>query len=314
MRKFCEKCGSPVDAEDKCPKCDKPGPTAPSFTSPTPELTKGVASAKEVLSTDAQKGGTSVKKVLRRILIGIIVLLSVYTVTIITVGFLVYFNVFNIPEINDVFVYLGIKEEVLYEAPSQPADENDPADPAPQPDPDDNGGDDDLSIPYEVTPPDADEYFSDNSTVIATIDALDSEDVHTESDAYDNFDERGLAMYPITTEYSMDGVYSEAARISSYSSRQHPMYQTYYITSNDDVWLIFEINGVMLASPLSYNEQLASGAPVMISETDTITSYDSTKNKFYVNTPHSSVINLKTVARIDAETLEALTKGAIDNL
>ena len=46
---------------------------------------------------------------------------------------------------------------------------------------------------------------------------------------------------------------------------------------------------------------------VILSETDTITSYDSSTNKFYVNIPKESQTVIKTVSKIDAETIEKLT-------
>ena len=53
---------------------------------------------------------------------------------------------------------------------------------------------------------------------------------------------------------------------------------------------------------------------VVISESATITSYDSTTNKFYEIIPDSSMLIVKTVSRIDAETLDNLTFGGIDAL
>ena len=45
-----------------------------------------------------------------------------------------------------------------------------------------------------------------------------------------------------------------------------------------------------------------------------ISSYDSTTNKFYINVPKESQAVIKTVERIDAETLEKLTGEEIDKL
>ena len=176
--------------------------------------------------------------------------------------------------------------------------------------------DNDESVPpssYEITPPDADEYFRNNATIIAELDINDSNEVRTEAEAYNNFADRGFTENPITTEYAMDGKYYRAAEISR-SSSKHPIYQTHYISANGDIWMIFEINGVLMANPLSYNDQSESEVLVVISESATVTSYDSTTNKFYETIPNESELIVKTVSGIDAETLDNLTFGGIDAL
>ena len=176
--------------------------------------------------------------------------------------------------------------------------------------------DNDESVPssYEVTPPDADAYFQNNATIIAELDINDSNQVRTEAETYNNFADRGFTKNPITTEYAMDGKYYKPTDISSYSSSKHPVYQTQYITANGDVWIIIEINGVIMANPLSYNAESNLDVMVVLSESATVTSYDSTTNKFYETIPNKTELIVKTVSRIDAETLDNLTFGGIDAL
>ena len=171
-----------------------------------------------------------------------------------------------------------------------------------------------LTEQYHVTPPDADEYFDKNSTVIAVSDANTSDDVQTEAQTCETLTERGFAEYPITSNYSMDGTYYDATEISIASASKHPVYETYYVTDSGDVWTIIIINGSIMANPVSYNLQSNLGVQVIISETDTVTSYDSATNQFYETIPHDSELIVKTVKRIDDETLETLTYGVIDSL
>ena len=110
----------------------------------------------------------------------------------------------------------------------------------------------------------------------------------------------------------MTGDYSEATEISQGSSTKHPTYQTYYVSKNGDVWTIFMINGAIMANPVSYNIQSDLDAQVILSESNTVMSYDGTTNGFYETIPNKSSLIVKTVDRIDAETLENLTIGAID--
>lgn len=172
----------------------------------------------------------------------------------------------------------------------------------------------DFTAQYHVTPPDADEYFNNNSEVIMVIDANMSDDVLTEAQTVETLTERGFTEFSITSDYTMDGTYYDAADILETSTSKHPVYETYYVTGSGDVWTIIMINGRIMANPVSYNLQSNHGVQVIISETDTVTSYDGTTNQFYETIPHDSELIVKIVKRIDAETLESLTYGVIDGL
>lgn len=159
---------------------------------------------------------------------------------------------------------------------------------------------------------DAEEYFQNNATVISAINAADSADIHNEADAYQNLTDRGLSDSGITADFDMNGEILEDAVITDTSSDSHPSYTTYYETSAGDLWSINEINGVVMAMPVSYN--IDREVPVIITETGTVMSYDLYSNKFYETIPNETEMIVKTVDRIDAETLENLTAGAIDAL
>jgi hypothetical protein len=236
-------------------------------------------------------------------LIIVITVVSVIVLAVVTIGLLTYFDKVKISFVNDIFVSMGLKENA--EVKNENSDNSDNKD---------KFTEEDLKNPYEVTPPDADDYFDKNTSVKSEIKANESDDVRSEEDVYDDFSERGFDSNPITAEYDMNGKYYAATEISRYSSEKHPMYQTYYITSNGDVWMIFEINGAVIANPLSYNEQTQKGVQLMLSESNTITSYDSTKNKFYINVPNADVLSVKKVDKINAETLENLTNKELDRL
>ena len=154
---------------------------------------------------------------------------------------------------------------------------------------------------------DAEAYFRENTTLKSTFDVSSSQLIRTESEAYDSFVERGFDGSQVMYEYTMDGTYLGENEISRSSSSKHPMYQTYYVATSGDIWLIFEVNGSFFATPITYNFSNEQKVPVIVSETDTITSYDSSTNKFYVNIPKESQTVIKTVSKIDAETIEKLT-------
>lgn len=287
MEKFCSKCGKKLDKKTgKCPNCDKE------------TITPGEAGKK----TSAKKE----KKKDKKIVITAIVMLTAIIVIFGEVCFLVYSGRLDIPYINNIFVAVGLKNENSSEV-LQKGEKNNSK----------NKKDDeniDLGSNYEVPAFDAEKYFSENTKLESADSAKSSQKVSTESEAYNRFGERGFDQSPITYEYTMEGEYSDAQEISLYSSDRHPVYQTFYTAANGNVWMIMEVNGDFFASPISYNFNSKAQKQVIISETNTVTSYDSATNKFYVNIPDKAKTAVKTVERIDAKTIENLTDEEIDRL
>lgn len=167
---------------------------------------------------------------------------------------------------------------------------------------------------HSVEATDADAFFQNNATIIDIIDADASEDVLTETQVSSMLSDRGFTGFPITCNYAMDGTYDTDMSFLGSSSIKHPTYETYHITSNGDVWTIFVINDAIMAKPVSYNLQSGLDAEVLFSETNTLTSYDGVTNQFYETIPNTSAVILKTIERIDADTLESLTYGVIDGI
>ena len=151
---------------------------------------------------------------------------------------------------------------------------------------------------------DANDYFESNSTVLSTVKVEDSDKIRSEADVYKDFSARGFSKYPITTEYSLTGEYYDAIVISETSTTKHPMYQTYYVTENGDYWSIFEINGAVMASPFSYNLESGGAIQIVVSETDSVTSYDSATNQFFITEPKDTVMIVIKVNKIDSTALD----------
>ncbi len=310
MQKFCTKCGTKLDdVTGKCPICDR-------------ELSKKELRAKKKAEKKSEKKAIKrekwkkltlkqkFKKICLRfvlILLALLLLFGSGTAT------LVYFDFIDVPVIEKMLDFFGISKT--------DTTDKDVSNETEQIDNDTSKELEELDKEIEKAlgelgnnPVDADDYFQNNSNVITEIEADSSTNVRTEAEVYKDFIERGFVDTLIETEYSMSGEYHKSEIISNTSSSKHPYYQTTFISENGDVWIIIEINGVVMASPVSYNDQLQSNVQVIISEKDTVTSYDSRMNKFYETIPNESELIVKKVNRIDAETLEKLTFGEIDKL
>ncbi len=296
MAKFCGKCGGKLDdVTGKCPNCDKAIPSTPvqpqtnnnqqnstenndKTTTPKKKQTrKEIRAAKKAEKKANMTIGQKIKRFFIKLIV-IVLCAALLVVGILTV--LVRFNKINIPLISDILYTLELKTS-----------EED----------------------YKVDEPNADEFFKNNADIITEKDVNKSTYTMTESEVSIDLESRGFTQYPITTEYTMDGTYSEAYEISNTSTVKHPIYQTYYICENSSVWTIFMIDNKIMANPVSYNSQSQKGVQVILSESNTVTSYDSSTNKFYETIPSQEALIVITVTNINAATLETITAEDINN-
>lgn len=175
--------------------------------------------------------------------------------------------------------------------------------------------DEDGELQEEVAEVDAKEYYQQTATQIKIIEVADSADVMTEATASNNLTERGFNAYPITYEYDMSGKLvsgQEEMEITPGSEEKHPTYQTAFHADNGETWMIYVINGVVMANPLSYNFSGNKSVATLVSESEWLTSYDSHSNSFYETVPKESEVRVIVVPKIDAETLNKLTSEEMD--
>lgn len=173
--------------------------------------------------------------------------------------------------------------------------------------PEDPTTDTTISTEYDIPRRDAEKYYKDNSEVLSVEDAIQSKNVQTESEVVEEMAERGFTQYAISSNYSMDGSYSDAVKIGDDGMEKHPMYVTYYYTETGNLWTIYMINGSTMAYPVFLNLQSELGVQVILSESNSVMSYDGTTNKFYETIPNESELLVVQVNTINAEMLEELT-------
>lgn len=165
----------------------------------------------------------------------------------------------------------------------------------------------------KTDPVDVEEYYKEKSSIVTSYDVKTSDGIQAEKKAVEDIKERGFEQYPVTYDYSIDGEYIKEQEASG-SKETHPIYQTYYASSNGELWTIIVINGSIIANPVSYNMQSERGVQLVISESEVITGYDSEKNVFYETIPNESELIVVVVDKIDAATLDSLTVEVINGL
>ena len=173
----------------------------------------------------------------------------------------------------------------------------------------DNNEDNDTEDNYSVEYVDADQYFKEQAVEVVDSAVEESDSVLTEEQAYKLFDSLGFNQYDVTASYLMDGEYVGDVAINSSSTDKHPMYQTQYVVGdeeNESVWIIYLIGDSIMAYPATYNQMEDRQVEVIVSEKETITSYDNITNKFYETIPKENVVNVVVVDKINAERLESI--------
>ncbi len=170
-------------------------------------------------------------------------------------------------------------------------------------------------LPLPDDPSEADTYYWEHSEKVLRVeDALESEDVLTEKEAVALLKDRGFDDYEITFDFSIDGEYSDNTEAENDNAVKHPQYRTMYVTEKGDAWSIFVIEDQVIANPIFYNVESGLESELLISEAGSITAYDWESNQFYEIIPNSAGAIVKTVKKIDADTLEKLTVEEIERL
>lgn len=155
---------------------------------------------------------------------------------------------------------------------------------------------------------DAEKLLNESGNVISKINAKESKATQTEKEIYKIFNDKGF-YNNISYCYDMNGNFYENIA-SKNSSTKHPTYRTSISTDDASTWTIQSINGVITASPNSYN--LNSEKTVIFCENDACMSYDSATNQFFELVP-SAFILIK-LDKIDYEVLNNLTNDKIEEL
>ncbi len=302
MAKFCVYCGGPLNADGRCPKCAARG-TAGRAVSPAPAAKPAVSrtasapSDRSGAKKPARKGNGKKKKSPAPAII--LITLLVLILAFVALCALQLFKVVNIPFMEKLLTSVGISC-----APKQEKE----------------GDDTEMDMDIEPTvvtddvlePPDIETKLNKLGTIQNAASAENAAACRSEAETVEAFTERGFTQFPITTEYLMDGSSEGETEAAADSSERHPYYETYYCTPDNVLWIITEINGRIFANPATYNQETGWSVPHIVSESKTYLYYDSMENTFYEILPDAEKLVVKTVTRIDAETLNALTAEEVD--
>lgn len=160
---------------------------------------------------------------------------------------------------------------------------------------------------------DADKYYKKNSTVLEKIKlSVNNEHVLTEAAAYKLLIDKGFVNHDIYTMYENDGTYHSAELIDETADICHPIYETIYCTPDEQYWLISIMGDEIVAYPASYNEEHIDRTEVILSESESIFSYDNVTNTLYKNIPKKDILIVKTVVEINADVLNTISEKEME--
>ena len=253
MAKFCSKCGMKLNEQTgKCPNCDEKTKMDTASSDSNISINGNPKEDQNIKKTNGEQEVKKENKKKTKKIVVITIIIVVLLIGIgVGIGVLMVHNEKNANVPNN-----GEIQETQSATSTETTTTDEEVD---------------LGSNYEVPEFDAEAYFRENTTLKSTFDVASSQYIHTESEAYDSFVERGFDGSQVMYEYTMDGTYLGKNEISRSSSSKHPMYQVYYATTSGDIWMILEINGSFFATPITYNFSNAQNVPVILSETDTIT-------------------------------------------
>lgn len=154
----------------------------------------------------------------------------------------------------------------------------------------------------------AEQFYTESGTLVRVEAVEASRDLLSEKEAVAQMAQRGFDGNAVTYQHDLSGQRDSEDSASAASSAKHPMYQTIHVTQKGEIWVIYVIDSGVFAFPLTYNAQAEHDTELIVSETDTIISYDDASNAFYETIPDAGACIVKKVDKIDAGTLENLTK------
>ena len=165
----------------------------------------------------------------------------------------------------------------------------------------------------EISASEVAEYYKENAEIIGVVD-VSPEETLSEAEVTKLLNEKGFTDYPIIYNYSLSGDFNNDQEGDPSSEVKHPMYGTYYISKNNEIWYVTVVGKEIYANPLSFNIQTERKVPTMLSTSNTIISYDDEKDRLYTIIPKESAMIVVKVNDINSDVLDNLTVEEVSKL
>ena len=139
----------------------------------------------------------------------------------------------------------------------------------------------------------------ENSVVIS------ADNVYSANKAYEELTNRGFDNLELVALYDMDANLIEKV-VDATDTTCYPVYIASYFTEEGDCWQIYIYGKTIMANPLNYNIESDKEVLVLVTESASVVSYDSSNNT--LNTIAPSVNEMEIVV------VKAITKDVLDTV
>lgn len=169
-------------------------------------------------------------------------------------------------------------------------------------------------LEYNNKPINAAQYYEEYAQIISIESLENAADIQSGKEVEEELRSRGFDQYGIVAPYDELGGLNNGDEDTPMVDRHAPIFLTYYLTESEDLWTVSIINGHISAYPVSFNLRDEAGIEVLLTETETVMSYDGLTRTFFETIPDPSELIIKKIKTIDADHLEELSWEAINEL
>lgn len=152
------------------------------------------------------------------------------------------------------------------------------------------------------------EEFNDtlkqNSDISNYFSAAESENVQSEKVVLEYLNGKGFNN-EIVYDYSINGEKVDLASVANESDELHPAYYTYYVSTNNDTWNVYTVNGEIYANNHKNN--------ITLTEKDYVTIYDNESNEFVELIPNGETPTIIKTDNINSGVLDSLAASDLVN-
>jgi len=164
---------------------------------------------------------------------------------------------------------------------------------------------DDQNVKYE-------DYNGTEVIVVSSEKVEESKNNKTTEDVKNELKDRGFESLQITSKYNIKGDFVSEFNQNKDTEELHPTYDMVYNSDKGDQWFIYCYGGQFFAFPISYNQNSGRDEYLIISEKDSIMSYDCMSNTYNEIIPQKTDLIIRKVDRIDKNTLDSLTSEVLN--
>jgi len=157
------------------------------------------------------------------------------------------------------------------------------------------------------------DYNGTEVVVVSSEKVEESKNNKSTADVEEELKNRGFESLLISSSYNIKGDFISGYSQYNDTEALHPTYDMIYNNpGNGDQWFIYCYGGQFFAFPLTYNQNSGRDVFVVISEKNSIMSYDCMNNTYNEIIPKETDLIIRKVDRIDKNTLDTLTAEVLD--